>query len=84
MIGTHTDLLTPYHETHTHSANYECPPQELVDGMEECEVERVLDSRWCGQGCKLQYLVKWKGYTDSENQWVSWDDVHTDEVLEKF
>jgi hypothetical protein len=52
--------------------------------MEEYEVERVLDSHWCGQGCKLQYLVKWKGYTDSENQWVSWDDVHTDEVLEKF
>ena len=36
------------------------PPAVTVDGEEEWEVERVLDSRlfyiW------LQYLVKWKGY----------------------
>jgi hypothetical protein len=40
----HTDLLTPYHETLTHSANYQCPPPDLIDGVEEYEVERVLDS----------------------------------------
>ena len=38
------------------------PPQppDIVDGEEEWEVERVLDSRHFYN--RLQYLVKWKGY----------------------
>jgi hypothetical protein len=80
----HTDLLTPYCETHVHSANYEHPPPELVDGIKEYEVKRILDSCQCGRGHKLQYLVKWKGYTDSKNQWVSWNDLHANEVIREF
>ena len=34
--------------------------------------------------CKVQYLVKWKGYPSSDNQWVNWDDMHADEALAKF
>ena len=71
----HTDLLTPYRKTLTHGANYQRPPPDLVDGVEEFEVEKVLDSRRHGRGRKLQYLIKWKGYPDSDNQWVNWDDV---------
>ena len=71
----HIDLLTPYRETLTHGANYQRPPPDLIDGVEEFEVEKVLDSRRHGQGRKLQYLIKWKGYLDSDNQWVNWDDV---------
>jgi hypothetical protein len=41
----HTDLLTPYHETLTHGANYQRPLPDLVGGVEEYEVEKVLDSR---------------------------------------
>jgi hypothetical protein len=70
-----TDLLTPYRETPTHGANYQRPPPDLVDGVEEYEVERVLDSRRYGRGRKLQYLIAWKGYPDSDNQWVNWDDA---------
>jgi hypothetical protein len=40
----HTDLLTPYRETPTHGANYWRPPPDLVDGVEEYEVKKVLDS----------------------------------------
>jgi hypothetical protein len=40
----HTDLLTPYHETLTHGANYQHPPPDLINGVEEYEVEKVLDS----------------------------------------
>ena len=71
----HTDLLTPYRETPTHGANYQRPPPDLVDGVEEFEVEKVLDSRRYGRGRKLQYLIKWRGYPDSDNQWVNWDDA---------
>ena len=36
----HIDLLTPYHETPTHGANYQRPPPDLIDGVEEFEVEK--------------------------------------------
>jgi hypothetical protein len=81
----HTDLLTPYRETPTHGANYQRPPPDLVDGVEEYEVEKVLDSRRYGRGCKLQYLIAWKGYPDSDNQWVNWDDAEgAEDAIREF
>jgi hypothetical protein len=32
----------------------------------------------------VQYHVKWKGYPESENEWVNWDNMHADEVLNSF
>jgi hypothetical protein len=61
----HVDLLTPYIETDFHGPNYTRPPPDLIDGEEEYEVESILKSRRYGRGRKVQYLVKWKGYTDS-------------------
>lgn len=44
------------------------PPEPVeVEGEEEYEVEEVLDSKVHGKG--LRYLVKWKGYDESENSW---------------
>jgi hypothetical protein len=81
----HTDLLTPYRETITHGTNYQCPPPDLVDGVEEYEVKKVLDSHRYGRGRKLQYLVAWKGYPDSDNQWVNWDDAEgAQEAIREF
>jgi hypothetical protein len=81
----HTDLLTPYHETPTHSANYLRPPPDLVYGVEEYEVKKVLDSRRHGRGRKLQYLIKWIGYPDSNNQWVNWDDaIGAEDAIREF
>ena len=80
----HIDLLTPYHETETHGANFTQPPPDLIDGEEEYEVEEILDSRRYGRGRKVQYLVKWKGYPSSDNQWVNWDDMHAEEALAEF
>jgi hypothetical protein len=81
----HTDLQTPYRKTLTHSENYQCPLPDLVGGMEEYKVEKVLDSRQYGHGHKLQYLITWKGYPDSDNQWVSWDDAQgAEEAIREF
>jgi hypothetical protein len=81
----HTDLLTPYCETPTHGTNYQRPPPDLVEGVEEYEVERVLDSRRYGRGRKLQYLIAWKGYPDADNQWVNWDNAEgAEEAIKEF
>src|ERR1700761_3347816 len=80
----HTDLLTPYCKTPTHGCNYQHPPPKLVNREEEYKVEKILDSWHFGRRQKLQYLVKWKGYPDSENQWVDSHDVFADEAIREF
>jgi hypothetical protein len=80
----HVDLLTPYRETEFHSMNYDKPPPDLINGEEEYEVERIVASRRFGQGHKPQYLVKWKGYPDAENQWVAKEDVFAEDAIREF
>ena len=80
----HIDLLTPYKETITHGANYQRPPPDLVDNEEEYEVETILDLRLFGRCKHLQYLVKWKGYPDSDNMWVDKDDIFTEDKVWEF
>ena len=80
----HMDLLTPYRETVLHGPNYTRPPLDLIDDAEEYEVERVLDSRVQGRNRKIQYLVKWVGYPDSDNQWVNADQMMADDAIREF
>jgi hypothetical protein len=80
----HVDLLTPYRETEFHGVNYDKPPPDLINGEEEYEVERIVASRRFGRGCKLQYLIKWKGYPDAENQWVAKEDVFMEDAIREF
>jgi hypothetical protein len=80
----HVDLLTPYRETEFHGVNYDKPPPDLINGEEEYEVERIVALRRFGRGHKLQYLVKWKGYPDAENQWVNKEDVFAEDAVKEF
>jgi hypothetical protein len=80
----HIDLLTPYKETIMHGPNFTQPAPELIDGEEEYSVERILDSRWFGRRWRLQYLVKWEGYPDSDNMWVDKDDVFAEDKVREF
>jgi hypothetical protein len=80
----HVDLLTLYRETEFHGVNYDKPPPDLVNGEEEYKVERIVASRRFGQGHKLQYLVKWKGYPNAENQWVNKEDVFAEDAVREF
>ena len=81
----HVDLLTPYRETEFHGPNYARPPPDLVGEEEQYEVEQVLDERNHGHWKKKQYLVKWKGYPDSDNQWLDAKDMdNAQELIAEF
>ena len=53
----HASLLTPYHKTEAHRVNHLEPPPDVIEGEEEYEVERILDSKRIRQSKKLHYLV---------------------------
>jgi len=80
----HIDLLTSYRETELHGSNYSRPAPDLVDNEEEYEVEKILDSWQFGRTRKKQYLIKWKGYPDSDNEWVDKRDIHAPEAIREF
>src|SRR6201996_3822613 len=80
----HVDLLTPYKETAFHGTNYTRPPPDLINDEEEYEVEQILDSRVRGRNRKVQYLVKWMGYPDSDNQWLDAELLTADEAIREF
>src|SRR6266436_7287596 len=45
-----------------------CPNLVLIDGSKEYEVKSIVDSKYRYQ-C-LHYLVKFKGWLDSNNEWL--------------
>ena len=58
-------------------------PPDLVEEEEEYEVEAILDS--CKKGRYIEYLVKWKGYSDAENSWEPRGNVrHAEKEVENF
>ena len=81
----HANLITPYKETELHGPNFTRPPPDLVDGEEEYEVEKVIDAKQIGKKKKWHYLIKWKGYSASDNSWEPEDNVQgSKELLEEF
>ncbi len=65
------------------------PPPDLVNGEEQYEIEKVLDSRErkvrgkTGEPWRwtTDYFVKWKGYRPESNTWVREGDMDTDELI---
>jgi hypothetical protein len=80
----HASLLTPYQETTAHGPNYAKPPPDLIEGAEEYEVERITHHRYFGRTKKLQYLIKWKGYPDSDNTWEPAANLHAAESIQAY
>ena len=80
----HVDLLTLYKETTFHGTNCMRPPPDLINDEEEYKVEKVLDSRVHGCNRKVQYLVKWVRYPDSNNQWLDADQLTANDVIREY
>jgi hypothetical protein len=80
----HALLLSPYRETTAHSPNFSQPPLELIDGEEEYQVEHIMGHQNMGQGKKLQYLVKWEGYPDSDNTWEPATQIHAPNLIKHY
>src|SRR5216684_8252821 len=78
----HASLLTPYTETKEHGENYMRPPPDMIEGEAEYEVETIRAH--CYQRRKLQYLIKWKGYPESDNTWEPMDNVCTPQLIKKY
>ena len=60
-------LLRPAAGNPVPGQRQEPPPPVEVDGLEEWQVEDILDSRWERRGRggpRLKYTVKWTGYDD--------------------
>lgn len=79
----HASKLVPYQEDEIGDRNPNQPPPIEVEGHDEYEVEKVLDSRvfrgW------VQYLVKWVGYDVSESTWEPVRNVrHAKELLDEY
>lgn len=90
----HVSLLTPHRTAMRvdRSEDLADPPAaEIVankaygDEAPEWEVEKILDSRIYGRWRKLQYKVRWKGYSQDEDSWQSPEDLeNAGEEIDSF
>jgi Chromo (CHRromatin Organisation MOdifier) domain len=74
----------PYTETPSHGPNFTQLPLDLIDGEEEYEVEQIRAHQNHGRKRTLQYLVKWKGYPESNNTWENANQIHAPMLIKLY
>ena len=72
----HATLLTPYKETALNGQSYQEPAPDLINGQLEWEVESILKVR--RRHNQLQFLIRWKGFSEAHDSWEPAREVHTD------
>ena len=79
-------LLQPTAENPVPEQVPEPPPPVEVEGLEEWEVEDILDSRWEQRGRggpRLKYTVKWIRYDDPTEEPTEYL-AHAREIIRNF
>jgi hypothetical protein len=81
----HASKLRPYHKPAFEGQKHAQPDPDLIDGVPEWEVEKILRSRRHGRWKKLQYFVRWKGYGQEEDTWEPVENLqNARELIEAF
>jgi hypothetical protein len=80
----HASLLTPFVKTKEHGENYSRPPLELLEGEEQYEVKTIKSHRRHGKRKQLQYLIKWKGYPESDNTWEPVTNLQAPQLIREY
>ena len=80
----HASLLTPYVETKEHGENYSRPPLDLIGGKEQYKVKTIRSHRHHGRKKQLQYLIKWRGYPESDNTWEPMTNLQALHLIKEY
>ncbi len=80
----HASLLTPYVQTKEHGENYLRPPPDLINDQEQYEVETIKSHQCHGRRKQLQYLIKWKGYLESDNIWEPVNHIQAPQLVKDY
>ena len=78
----HAKLLHPYKEMMEHGENFMEPPPDLIEGVAEWEVEKILNMRT--RRSQRQYLIHWKGYLNAHNSWEPWENINAPLLMAEF
>ena len=78
----HATLLTPYKEMALNGQLYQEPTLELINGQPKWEVESLLKVQ--RQRNQLQFLVRWKGFSEAHDSWEPAKDIHMDKLMTDF
>ena len=79
----HVSLLTKHNASEIPGRTPPEPPPVTVEGDEEYEVERILDSRLHRR--RLQYLVRWKDWGPEHDSWEPAENLtHAPGLVKRF
>ena len=75
----------PYVETPKYGPNFTFPPPNLKGEEPEYKVEKIVDLHLTRNKHRVQYLVKFKGWPSSSNEWINSSLLpNAQEAIEEF